>query len=185
MIILPQQQLVFVAIPRTGSMAMSHWLEAAFRPGAGYNYPVEELHNWHATLDEAAEFCDFPLFRMWSFCVVRNPYDRLVSRCARFDHMFKADPRKSLFDALTMEEPGRMLMSQVPFTQDVSQVYRYEQLPAAVKDLRERFDIPATVEFGKENESERGKYRMYYDKELRALFADRYAEDLKTLDYRF
>lgn len=184
MIILPEQNAVFVGIPRTGSMAMSRWLERAFRDGMGSPYPVESLHDWHATLSEAVDDSGFPLFRMWSFAVVRNPFDRLVSWAAMSDPDFAFDPRGALL-RLLQAEPTRWTLPQVYFTDGVSQVYRFERLQEAVDDLRERLGVPADVLFPTEHETEHEQYRVYYDKELRELVMARYADDFAAFNYRF
>lgn len=184
MIIMPEQNAVFVGIPRTGSMSMSQWLERGLRGGGASPYPVEALHDWHATLSEAIDASDYPLFRMWSFAVVRNPFDRLVSWAAMCDPDFAVDPRGALLRLLEAE-PTRWTLPQVYFTDGVSQVYRFERLPEVVADLRDRLGIPAEVEFTTEHETNREQYRLYYDKELRDLVSARYADDLAAFDYRF
>ena len=187
MIILPEQDAVFVGIPRTGSKAMSLWLEAAFRAegGAGATkYPVESLHDWHATLSEALEVSGYPLFRMWSFAVVRNPFDRLVSWAAMSDPHFAFDGAHAIRRLLDAE-PTRWTLPQVYFTDGVKQVYRFEQLSAAVSDLRNRLSIPENIEFTAEHETEHEHYRVYFDDELRERVLERYAADFAAFDYRF
>jgi len=184
MIIMPEQNAVFVGIPRTGSMSMSQWLERGLRGGGASPYPVEALHDWHATLSEAIDNSDYPLFRMWSFAVVRNPFDRLVSWCAFSDIEFTVNPRASLLRALE-SEPARWMLPQTYFADGVTQVYRYEALPAAIADLRARFGIADDIEFQREHETQREHYRRYYDDEMRRLVAERYADDLAAFDYRF
>lgn len=184
MIILPEQNSVFIGIPRTGSMSMTQWLERAFRKPGATPYPVEALHDWHGTLSESVDASGYPLFHMWSFCVVRNPFDRLVSWAAAKDEHFASDPQAALHRLLT-EEPTRWTLPQSYFAEGVSHVYRFENLPLAIEDLRERLRIPADVEFFHEHETERDHYRAYYDADLRALLAERYAADLALFDYRF
>lgn len=184
MIILPEQNAVFVAIPRTGSASLSRWLESAFRKGDHMPCAAESLHEWHATLSEAIDASGYPLFRMWSFAVVRNPFDRLVSWAAMSDPDFAFDPRGALL-RLMEAEPTRWTLPQVYFTDGVSQVYRFERLPEVMADLRERLGISADVEFATEHETNHEQYRVYYDKELRKLVSDRYVDDLAAFDYRF
>lgn len=187
MIILPEKNTVFVGVPRTGSMSMSRWLENAFRQEGGAGgalYPVEALHDWHANLSESVDNSGYPLFRMWSFAVVRNPYDRLVSWAAMCNPDFVVDPR-AVMSQLLQEEPTRWMLPQTYFTDGVKQLYRFEKLAEAVIDLRQRLDIPDSVEFTHEHETERESYRAYYDKELRDLVYARYADDFAAYDYRF
>ena len=187
MIILPEQDAVFVGIPRTGSKAMSLWLEAAFRAegGAGATkYPVESLHDWHATLSEALEVSGYPLFRMWSFAVVRNPFDRVVSWAAMSDPHFAADGQYAVRKVL-LEDDSRWMLPQTYFTDGVSTVYRFEDLDAAIADIRQRLGVPEAVEFTREHETEHEHYRAYFDDETRGLVQDRYACDFEAFGYRF
>lgn len=184
MIILPDQNAVFVGVPRTASKSMSQWLERGLREPGASPFPVESLHDWHATLSEAVDLSNYPLFRMWSFAVVRNPFDRLVSQCAMNDPNFAVNPRESLLVALDAE-PTRWTLPQTYFTDGVTQVYRFEELPVSIAALRERLGIPDHVGFEREHETDREPYRVYYDGELRARVLDRYASDFAAFDYRF
>lgn len=187
MIILPEQNAVFVGIPRTGSKAMSLWLEAAFRAegGAGATrYPVESLHDWHATLSEALEASGYPLFRMWSFAVVRNPFDRLVSWAAMSDPNFESNGQYAVRRVL-LEDNSRWMLPQTYFTDGVKQIYRFEKLDQAIIELRERLGISEDIEFPHEHETNHDHYRAYFDDELRQLVFEKYAEDFKAFDYGF
>lgn len=184
MIILPEQDLVFVAVPRTGSMSMSQWLERAFRSDNHMQFPVESLHDWHANLAEAVEVSGFPLRRMWSFCVVRNPFDRLVSSCAALEPRFLDDPGYWIRQALNSEF-NRWTQPQTYFTEDVSKVYRFENLNQAVGELRDRFDIPSDVEFRHEHETEHEHYRAYFDDSMKKVAMERYASDFEAFGYKF
>lgn len=184
MIILPDQDAVYVAIPKTGGMAMSHWLEKAFRQD-GERFEVESLHDWHANLSEALDVSGFPLFRMQSFCVVRNPYDRLVSYCAMAYPNFQNDPQGVLYEDLTSPEMNRWQLPQVYFTEGIKTIYFFEYLDDVIRSVRHRLGIPDEIVFEKENESQRGHYREYFDSSLRELVMARYGQDLNAFDYRY
>lgn len=187
MIILPEKNAVFVGIPRTGSMSMSRWLERAFRSegGAGATkYPVEALHDWHANLSEALDMSGYPLFRMWSFCVVRNPFDRLVSWAAMSDPDFQIDGMYAIRKILA-EEPTRWTLPQTYFTDGISRVFQFEKLEEAVVELRERLGIPDEIEFKVEHETEHDHYRAYFDKDMRDEVLTRYASDFAAFNYGF
>lgn len=184
MLILPDQNAVFVAVPRTASKSMTQWLERALRSGGAPLGEAESLHDHHASLGEAVDVSGWPLFRMWSFCVVRNPFDRLVSWAAMSDPAFSFDPRASL-EALLDAEPSRWTLPQVYFADGVTQVYRFEELDRAVADLQQRFEIDESFQFLHEHETDREPYRRYFDGELRAEVQRRYAADFEAFGYRF
>lgn len=181
MIILPKQQAVFVGVPRAGSMAVSRWLES-LRPPSYALEDAEKLHDYHASLPEAMEITSQPLYAFWSFAMVRNPFERLVSYCAMFDEDFELNPRVALHRALA-EPVNRWTMPQHDLLDGVKTVYRFEALDAAVADIAARLQITAT--FQKENESEHDPYRAYYTPELREMAEMRYGPDLQVYGYGF
>lgn len=184
MIILPKQQAVFVGVPRAGSKAISQWLEKALREPSYALEEAEKLHSYHASIPEAMEVTNKPLYAYWSFAVVRNPFDRLVSHCAMFDEKFEMMPQQSLLRALT-EPMTRWTLPQHDLLDGVSNIFRFEQLDAAIVALRERFGIPESHEFVPEHQSEHGPYRGYYTPELRELVEQRYSADLLIYNYGF
>ena len=192
MLILSPQNACFVAIPKTGSMSMARFLETALRPGEAPQYDVESLHDWHASMREveATGRVPFSLYDMWSFAVVRNPFDRLVSYCAFADASFAVDApeciRANVQEALNGDSDIRWMLPQGYFTSEVRTLYRFEDLTSAAADIRQRLGIPATHAFPTLNESERGpRYAPYFDQKLKSMVEELYADDLKTFDYRF
>src|SRR5690606_24464155 len=133
MIIIPEHALCFVCIPKTGSQAMAMHLDASLRDDESRRFSVESLHDWHANIEEteATGQLPFSLYDMWSFAVVRNPFDRLVSWCAYDDEEFQHNPRGSIANALLKIEQGeasRWLLPQTYFTAGVKSLYRFEEL---------------------------------------------------------
>lgn len=184
MIIMPEQNAVFVGVPRTASMSMHRWLELGLRGGESSPFPIESLHSWHANLDEACRDSNYPLLTMWAFCVVRNPFDRLVSYCAAEDPFFAQDPRHSVLNALS-EPVNRWTRPQIFFAKDIKQVFKFEELREAVLFLRKRLGISNEIEFPAFHETERPHYRACYTDEARELAEDRYAIDLNEFGYGF
>lgn len=188
MLILPEKHAIFVAVPKTGSMALSQYIERSVRPSGVAGLEVESLNEWHATLEEVAPFVPFSVYDVWSFAVVRNPFDRLVSYCAGHDPHFQVDARQSIAAALARVlrgEGNRWLAPQSEVTAGVKSLYRYEDFATAVPAILDRLEIPVPEQFPTVNESERGPYRAYFDGNLKAMLESAYAEDLKTFGYRF
>lgn len=188
MLILPEKHAIFVAVPKTGSMALSQYIEKALRPEGAAGPDAEKLHEWHATLEEVAPFLPFSVYDVWSFAVVRNPFDRLVSYCAGHDPHFQVNSKESITAALARVlrgEAERWLTPQVEVTAGVKTLFRYENLPAALDEILERLDLPVPEQFPVANESERGPYRAYFDGETKAMVESAYADDLTTFGYRF
>ena len=190
MLIIPEHAFCFVCVPKTGSQSMARHLEDSLRNERSRTFSVESLNDWHATIDEveATGQLPFSLYDMWSFAVVRNPFDRLVSFCAFEDTEFEVNPQRSMNNALQLvidDVAPRWLWPQKYFTAGVKKVYRFEELPAAVREINERLNIDLDTKLKLVNESARERYQAYYDSELKSLVETVYAEDLATFDYRF
>lgn len=134
MVILPRQYAVFICTPKAASQSVSRWLESQFREDGEGGFTVEGLHDYHANLAEAAKYCadQVDLYALWSFCFVRNPYDRFASYCAFTGEEVEAALEKA---AIGTE---RLLYPQVHFAKDVNKVYRFEDLHSAIIDISSR-----------------------------------------------
>ncbi len=169
---------------------MSQYLEGQLRHNESIVHGVEALHDWHASISEVEATGELPfsLHDMWTFAVVRNPFDRLVSYCAAFDPDFSADPHSSIhrhLQSMLDGETNRWLLPQEHFAQAVKTIYRFEFLAEAVKDINQRFGIPADSVLPVVNESEHARYPVYFTGELKGMAETFYANDLRTFDYKF
>ena len=184
MIVLPDYGACFVAVPKAGSQAVSRWLERNARKSR--TFAAEGLHDWHATIAEVEATGELPfsLHDAWTFAVVRNPFDRLVSFCAKHDEGFAADPQGTLRRRLERDDE-RLLWPQVFFTAGVKTVYRFEALQEACEAIRGRLGFEEAEPLERVNASERGRYQSYYDAELKALAESVYADDLRAFGYGF
>ena len=134
MIVSHKHRFIYIAIPKTAT----HSVRQVFRPHLGqydweqcqlieeklFPFPqIAQLKHGHLTLDELNR-----VFRkeFWgdyfSFCFVRNPYDRFLSYCYfinRFNEKMKKDPEKTIYAILDDPEKMRqnlMLKPQHHFT---------------------------------------------------------------------
>lgn len=190
MLILTEQVACFVCVPKTGSQAVSAWLESHFRQWGNAGHAVESLNDWHASLPEveATKQLAFSVYDLWSFAIVRNPFDRLVSYCAAFDEDFANDPHGSLRRALETAIDGdvnRWMMPQAIITQGVKSVFRFESFADAEKRIRFRLGIEDASPIPAINESSHQRYPVYFTSELKEMAESFYAEDLRTFEYRF
>lgn len=182
MITLPNHEAVFVGVPRAASLSISRWLEP-LKCGEAL-CEAERMHHFHASLHEAAEVCAYPLFRCWSFAVVRNPFDRIVSYCAMFDVDWGIDPAGCVRRSL--ESPvNRWTMPQSDIVRSVKTLYRFEALDECIADIAERLSIATPLVNVAEHETDHGHYRGYFTPETRKMAESRYAQDLFNFDYGF
>lgn len=135
--------------------------------------------------------------RLWdatfTFCFVRNPFDRLVS-LYHYHQQRRAD-RHPLASALPFEEwlaaggSGSAARSQVAFVTDdagrqvVDYVGRFEHLEADFATVCDRIGIAARLD--RVNSSAHRHWSTYYTPRARAIVEERFAEDLRHFGYGF
>ena len=206
MIISPNHEYVFVAVPKTGT----HAVRQALRPhmGAGdmeqvglfvkRQFPIADLArlgHGHISLEQLRKFMDPAKFAQYfKFAFVRNPFDRFVSYCSfisREGNAFKTDPQKVMRRMLAQPPSEHVLFwPQNTFLVDgdgnllTDYVGRVETMQQSFEFIASKIGIPA-VQLEMVNATERSAYRDYYDQELIDGVAKLYADDLRLFDYDF
>ena len=206
MIISPNHEYVFVAVPKTGT----HAVRQALRPymGAGdmeqvglfvkRQFPIADLArlgHGHISLEQLRKFMDPAKFAQYfKFAFVRNPFDRFVSYCSfitREGNAFKTDPQKVMRRMLAQPPSEHVLFwPQNTFLVDgdgnllTDYVGRVETMQQSFEFIASKIGIPA-VQLEKVNATERSAYRDYYDQELIDGVAKLYADDLRLFGYDF
>lgn len=93
LIISPRNKLVFVAVPKTGSMAMTEWLHSNFESEQTPQLlSISKFNNGHASLEDIESRGWFNFTGYTAIAVVRNPVDRFLSYCAWIDECFYSAP---------------------------------------------------------------------------------------------
>ena len=213
MIISRGRNYIFVHIPKTGGTSMAQALEAramaddiligdtpkARRRRSRLDGLVAQGRLWkHATLSDIdgllspAEIAD-----AFTFTLVRNPWDRMVSyyhwlREQRFDHPavrlaascdfggFLETPQTQIAWAA---QPARHYMTTADGVERCTLYLRLEHVAEDAGPLWShlgfRLDLPRV------NMSARGAYRSYYSDDQAAIVARIAAEDITRFGYRF
>jgi hypothetical protein len=131
----------------------------------------------------------------FKFAFVRNPFDRFVSYCSfmtRDTDVFQRTPQAVMRHFLFVQPPEQHILFQPQHTvladRDgkllTDMVGRVEDMQASYDAICARIGIP-TRALDQVNGSKRGDWRQYYDEELKAGVARRYARDLELFGYRF
>ncbi|ETA49235.1 sulfotransferase family 2 domain-containing protein [Ponticoccus alexandrii] len=215
MIISPGRGYVFVHIPKTGGTSMAAALEARAHRDDILIGDTEKARRrrgrvaklraqaagrlWkHSTLADVdgvvtAEALD----RMLCFCLVRNPWDRVVSyyhwlRGQSFDHAAVRIAKAVEFAAFLRHPHTQESLRAWPYgryMRDASGRERglFLRLEHLTEDWGPLVDhLGFTPGIGHENRSDRAAdWRGYYDDETRAIVADICAEDVVRFGYRF
>ncbi len=215
MIVSRGRRYIFVHIPKTGGTALALALEARAMandiligdtPKARRRRGrLADLHTagrlWkHTTLAEGVGLYSEAEARDWfTLCLVRNPYDRLVSyyhwlRAQRFDHPAVHLAHGLDFAAFLDHPQTRASLSAHPYGRymqlgDGTDCCRlWARLDALETDLAP-FEDHLGFRLGpvaRVNESARARdWRPYYDTATRALVAQLCAPDLERFGYEF
>ena len=134
----------------------------------------------------------------FSFALVRNPYDRAVSRFEyvrqNANHHNNARFQNMTFEEFVDDEKMRnRLISRTQFSEVsdrngrviVSQIYRFEAIGEAIQDICERLGVPKPEVVPHQNSSRRQSYQTYFTPAIRAKFEDIYAKDIEFFEYSF
>lgn len=129
---------------------------------------------------------------MFSFGVIRNPWDRMVSSY-EYRRQYIAGPgalpaagmsfRDWMLTVVAAAPTDREWRDQLWMLADeqwrpiVSRIYLYDDLAAGYADACARIGVEAR-EIPRFNVTDRGDYRDYYDPETDALVRERFARDL-------
>ncbi len=189
MLLIPDKGVMFLAIPKTGSMAVTNSLWGHFKNVTSFTGEEQEamnnLHYGHGTLVEIAEagLIDVEQYPK-RFATVRNPYDRVVSYAAwKFPQEFAENSNATMYKALWEDEI--LVRPQSVYCHDTVRLLRFESLFVEYSALAKEWGIEATP-LVTENESKRDRdYRKYYDDTLRSIVEQKYAKDLELFNYTF
>ncbi|MEQ3624315.1 MAG: sulfotransferase family 2 domain-containing protein [Celeribacter sp.] len=215
MIISPGRGYIFVHIPKTGGTAMALALEARAMaddiligdtPKARRRKRRLEGLNargrlWkHSTLaDISGLISEAEIAEMFTFTLVRNPWDRMVSyyhwlRVQRFDHPavqlsrdlpfgeFLAHPHTG---ASLQQGPYGSYMRRADGVEHCAAFVRLEALEQDLAPVRRHLGFPLSLPAGVNASTRRGDYRGYYDDKSAELVARLCASDIARFGYRF
>ena len=180
---LKKHNATFLHIPRTGGQSVRAWLmefEDAKIMSLGDRHINVKHPDYKTTV---AEFGDLG----WTFCTVRNPFDRLVSM---FGHLKRVD--KNLPPAYNFKDFVFKYADYETFMKPISTwfedgeidyIMRFENLANDFKTVKER--LGSSRKLIKKNSSYHKHYSTYYDQETRDFVTDKYKSDLDRFDYFF
>ena len=214
MIISRGRAYIFVHIPKTGGTSVALALEAramkddlmlgdtpkAKKRRRRLKDAQSRGRLWkHSTLSDIDGLMSVPeISSMFTFTLVRNPWDRAVSyytwlRAQKFDHPAVHMARSMTFDAFVADErtlasfratPARHYMTCADGAERCTSFIRIEAFEEDAASLVAHLGFPLHLPM--HNRSDRkADYRSYYDDKTADLLAQSCAEDIARFGYRF
>ena len=186
-----ERPLTFFHLPKNAGTSISNWL---VKHAGGEYYEEEMKHEVPSKL--TGMFDDFG----YSFCCVRNPYDRYVSWYKFFNRQDKMQMQFNTFldaviavveDHRAKPQKNKLLVKyirpmtdQLQTTKDVDVVIRYENLVEDFKAIQEMVSCHEPLEI--HNSTKKVDYKDYWteDKHLE-WFGNHHKIELETLGYKF
>jgi hypothetical protein len=183
---------IFVHVPKCGGTSFEKFLfeiEGVSRPDYLGNLSKEnkrkyfldhrknQVHCFHSEIDITLRE------EYFSFSIVRNPFDRVVSEYT-WDPQFK---NISFLDFLNMQNKWqpRHKNAQVDFMdKHLNFIGRFENLQDDFNTICDKIGIPQR-ELPHKNKGKHKHYTEYYDDETREIVAEKYAKDLECFGYVF
>ena len=173
---------------RENVVSVNHDRSLTWRWGVYFRFRWDQLDDFDA---------------VYSFTVVRNPWDRAVSAwqgkfrhrfptlAAYLSHPFLADETLLALDDEAFARQAAYewhSMPQVDYLQNgrgiaVRDIFRYENLENDWQIIQEKTAVQATLTHM--NQSAKQDYRSYYDALTYDLVVDRYGKDIDSFGYSF
>lgn len=196
----------FIHIPKTGGNSITQWMTE--------NFDVKiTKRKQHATVSEVMQGNHSlgPVTDLgWKFCVVRNPWDYLVSwytfkvmLCEKYIDMVENDPslanlKKDKYNIeLQQKELERLNQGfdwwirqtgrkpQHYWAKDCDYIMKLENLNKDFKVVQKKLNCKIPLGHLNKTEGREKDYRKYYTKETREIVANQYAIDIETYNYQF
>ena len=160
----------------------AQWLRTRQRPYFYNHMPADEIVR-HVSASVWQHY--------FKFCFERNPWDKVIS-WYYWEH--KQEPRPPL-DAFIqagrasdLAAGGGSSLYTINGKLAVDKVYRYEDLPAALQDLKDRLGLPEVPDLphakGQYRQDKR-PYQTRYSPVNRQMIAGLFADEISRLGYRF
>lgn len=191
-----QKKIIFIHIPKTGGTSIEDALvdETSECKKDMWDERIRTTPLNHLTMQEmlAGEFIDLPTAKSYfKFCVVRNPWSRVVSEISYTPSLFAGDTFSEKVASLCeIKNHGNHMRPQVDFVRnqygiEMDMIGRFESLEANFKRACTAIGLPSTIQLQHKNKSNHNEYQSYYDDQTRELVAVKYKEDIEAFGYHF
>jgi len=167
----------FIHIPKNAGTSISHWMINKVEGKWAYE---NHYGGKHWTLEQIKEVTDSDLG--FTFCCVRNPWERLVSGFFYYKKQKKFNDRT--FDEFIRQSNWHTLTKpQTAYFDDSTKILRFENLEEDFSAIQKFFNHESGLP--KANKSQHDSYQKYYTDELAEIVAQRHKPDIEMFGYKF
>ena len=199
-LILENQKLLFLHIEKNAGTSITNWLDEYAELHQDKTYLVHHRHVEWSKIPK--QYCDY-----WTFCVIRNPWSRLVSRY-KYDMAYYKEKYvlgEGTYFLKVYEELQKgfkhWLTNNVYITSNIDYKIKWQPQSKVIKgcssinilryeNIDQDFQLVQNKlkwykNLPKTNSTSPCNYRDYYTQELKSLVAEKYYEDIKKFNYTF
>jgi len=180
----PDLKTLFIHIPKTaGTSIRGVFCEKSRMVGAVHDTIKSSIVRWGDGI------CD----NNFSFAIVRNPWDRIVSfygmYCTRFG--YEKDFKTFLRSGLKGLTAQYFFKNQLYWLKDdknkirVRKIYLFEELDFCWKDICKNIDIDIKLIHLHKSDYNKPSYHYYYDNTTRKIVHQWYQDDIDYFDFKF
>ncbi|MGZ9812024.1 sulfotransferase family 2 domain-containing protein [Pseudoroseicyclus sp. H15] len=206
-----EKKFIFLAVPRTGSTSLRDLLDPYSDIKSVHITETNRNHPYyhHISARELKDIFDkngWDFSSYSKFCVVRNPFDRVVSLYHHYlKHRREGSFLRRAYHKVTpppdfasyvqkIDPESRLTTTIRAFTCDssgaalVDKVLKFEELSTELPVYLQELGIPAdkaTLPHLNSSANRKVSYRDYYNDTLRAHVAKLYREDIERFGYSF
>lgn len=195
------KKFIFIHIPKTAGNAVQKVLmpyseekiyRESYKDGKLNDFEVEnelgicKKHEWIGAYIENPETLKYPFEEYHKFCVVRNPWERMVSwYCYTFPRISKqVDKDHFLENGLGKNMPPMWNYISYAETNKMDSIIRYEKLEQSLKEVCSRIGVPFEG-FEVTNASKHPHYSEFYNDESRSKVENFYKKDIEYFNYTY
>lgn len=181
---LKNNNVTFIHIPKTGGKSIRDWMlaipDAEIMPLNGNDIQIKHPDVWK-TEEYFGELG-------WTFCCVRNPYDRILSM---WQHLKKTIKYKGDFTKFVMEDAdyNTYMKPMSTWFDEVDYVMKFENLNKDFKLVQEKLkktDSLKHIGKGTLNKFDTLMIiELYYTDEVKEFVTEKFKEDLERFNYSY
>jgi hypothetical protein len=168
-------KFIFVHIPKNGGSSITYSLKDSI-------HDCKEILQQHSTLNDLNKHLNNTnnkIKNYKSFCIVRNPWDRVVSY-----YFYQFKDKMSFREFAKKSKDTQLGYVKVNNEVSVDYIVRFENLQSSLDDTIQKLNIP-NLNIGYRNPSSHRHYTEYYDTETKKFVLKNYETDIEYFGYEF